>query len=140
ETLGVIFISSVFVVLGARITAQTLSDIGVETLLFLEFMVVVVRPLAVLASTMGTKLERNERILLALTAPRGIVAAAISSLFALRLADGGSDGGQVLVTATFTVIAGTVLLSGLTASPLARRLGLVESGVGPAVIIRASPF
>jgi NhaP-type Na+/H+ or K+/H+ antiporter len=140
ETLGAIFISGVFVVLGARITASTFSAIGVEMLLFLVVMVVLVRPLAVLASTLGSQLARNERIFLAATAPRGIVAAAIASLFSLRLGDGGTAQGQVLVTATFTVITGTVVLSGFGALPLARRLGLVERGEGPIVVVGAGPF
>jgi len=140
ETLGTLFISGVFVVLAARISPDTLTDVGHRTLLFLAAMVLLVRPLTVFVSTIGSTLERNGRLFLAATAPRGIVAAAISSLFALRLSDGESDQGHVLVTATFTVIAGTVLLSGFTARPLARRLGLVETGVGPALVIGAGPF
>lgn len=140
ETLGAIFISGVFVVLGARITASTFADIGLPTLVFLLVMVAVVRPLGVLASTFGSQLSRNERVFLAATAPRGIVAAAIASLFSLRLAEAGNGQGQILVTATFTVITGTVVLSGFGALPLARRLGLVERGVGPIVVVGAGPF
>ncbi len=140
ETLGTLFISGVFVVLAARITGETLSDVGAPTLLFLAVMVLVVRPIAVALSTLGSDLERNGRLFLAATAPRGIVAAAISSLFALRLAETGSADGQVLVTATFTVIAGTVLLSGFGARPLASRLGLIDTGVGPVLIVGAGTF
>jgi hypothetical protein len=59
-------------------------------------------------------------------APRGIVAASVASIFAFELVEAGHDGAQLLVTATFLVIVSTVSLYGLTAGPLATRLGLSE--------------
>ncbi|MDH4365014.1 MAG: cation:proton antiporter, partial [Acidimicrobiia bacterium] len=82
---------------------------------------------------------RNERVFLALTAPRGIVAASIASVFSLQLADLGVENSQILVSATFTVIAGTVLLSGFGSRPLAVRLGLVEPGRDIIIVLGANP-
>ena len=89
-------------------------------------MVLCVRPLSILFATLRSGLSRNERIFLALTAPRGIVAAAVASVFSLRLADVGVENSQILVSVTFTVIAGTVALSGLGGRFLASRLDLVR--------------
>lgn len=126
ETLRTLFIAGLFILLGARIAPETLSGLGWQNGLFLVLLVVVVRPVSAFASTIHSGLSIRERTFVALTAPRGIVAAAIASIFSLRLAEEDIEGAQVLVAATFTVIAGTVLLSGLTARPLARRLGLID--------------
>lgn len=55
-------------------------------------------------------------------APRGIVALAISSIFALRLAEAGNTQAQCLAPLTLMVIVSTVVIYGLTASPLAHWL------------------
>ena len=135
ETLRILFISSLFILLGARITTDTLGSIEWRNLAFVAVLVVVVRPLAVGLCTIGSGLGWRDRVFLAAVAPRGIVAAAIASIFSLRLVDEGQPGAQVLVSATFTAIACTVLLSGLGARPLARRLGLIRDARRPLVIL-----
>ncbi|MCB9423498.1 MAG: cation:proton antiporter, partial [Actinobacteria bacterium] len=122
ETLRIIFISGLFVLLGARIELDTLRELEWRNIAFLVALVLLVRPVSVFLSTLGSQLGRRERVFLALTAPRGIVAAAIASIFSLRLAEAGVKDSQQLVSATFTVIAGTVLLSGLGSKALGRRL------------------
>lgn len=140
ETLRVLFISGLFILLAARIDRATLTDLEWRSVLFLLALVLVVRPLSVLGSTVGVGLERAERIFLAATAPRGIVAASIASVFALRLAEEGVAGAQIVLSATFTVIVGTVLLSGLGARPLARRLGLLGDDGTHVVIVGSNDF
>jgi hypothetical protein len=63
------------------------------------------------------------------------VAASVASVFALRLGESG-DG---LVPATFLVIVGTVTVYGLTAAPLARRLGLSNPDPQGVVFASAHP-
>jgi NhaP-type Na+/H+ or K+/H+ antiporter len=139
-TLRILFISGLFVLLGARISSETLRQIEWRNIAFLAALVLVVRPLCVLVSTLGSRLGREERLFLALTAPRGIVAAAVASLFSFRLAEAGVEGSQVLVSASFTVIGGTVLLSGLVSRRLGMRLGLIASGRGTVIVLGANPF
>ncbi len=140
ETLRVLFISGLFILLAARIDRATLTELEWRSILFLVVLVLVVRPLSVLGSTVGVGLERAERIFLAATAPRGIVAASIASVFALRLAEEGVAGAQIVLSATFTVIVGTVLMSGLGARPLARRLGLLGEHGAHVVIVGSNDF
>ncbi len=135
ETLRTLFIAGLFILLGARIAPETLFSLGWQNALFLVALVVVVRPVAAFASTIRSDLSWRERTFIALTAPRGIVAAAIASIFSLRLMEEDAAGAQVLVAATFTVIAGTVLLSGITSRPLARRLGLIEDSTFRIVVL-----
>ena len=56
--------------------------------------------------------------------PRGIVAAAVSSLFALRLEDLGYPGADKLVPMVFTVIVGTVVIQSLSGRAIASWLGI----------------
>jgi hypothetical protein len=58
--------------------------------------------------------------------PRGIVAAATASTFSARLVDAGIGGASDILPVTFLVIVGTVTLYGLTAVPVARRLGVAR--------------
>jgi len=67
------------------------------------------------------------RIFLSWIAPRGIIAAAISALFAIRLEEFGYTDAKLLVPLTFMVIIGTILLQGLSARSLAKWLDLQEA-------------
>jgi NhaP-type Na+/H+ or K+/H+ antiporter len=124
EDLRVLLISSLFIILAARLDPADLHAINWRMGAFLGALVLVVRPLAVGLSTIGSDLSTGEKTFLAWLAPRGIVAAAISALFAERLVEAGYPAAEQLVPVTFFVIAGTVALYGLTAAPLAYRLGL----------------
>jgi NhaP-type Na+/H+ or K+/H+ antiporter len=120
ETLTVLLISCLFIVLAARIELSQLQALGWGGLAFAGAMIFLVRPLSVWLATLGSTLTPSERIFLAWFAPRGIVAAAVSSVFALRM----GESGQQIAPATFIVIVSTVMVYGLTAKSLARKLGL----------------
>ncbi|MFM7434908.1 MAG: sodium:proton antiporter, partial [Vulcanococcus sp.] len=68
----------------------------------------------------------REKLLVAWVAPRGIVTAAVASLFALQLNQAGVAGGGPLKGLVFLTILLSVSLQGLTAPALAARLGLVN--------------
>lgn len=139
ETLRILAISALFVLLGARIEPDTLRELEWRNMAFLTALVVVVRPLCVFVATLRSGLARRERLFLALTAPRGIVAAAIASVFSLQLAEIGVENSQILVAATFTVIGGTVLISGLGSRFLATRLRLIDSANETIIVLGANP-
>jgi NhaP-type Na+/H+ or K+/H+ antiporter len=118
EDLSILLISALFILLAARVKLEDFSSLGWWSLAFLAYLMLIVRPLAVFCSALGSKLSLPERLFLAWLAPRGIVAAAVASVFAFQLGPEGRD----LVSATFFVIVGTVLIYGLTTPLLARRL------------------
>lgn len=123
ENLRVLLLSGLFILLAARIQRHELMAIPWgRSLAFLGLLILVVRPAAVFVSTMRSPLPWRERGFLACLAPRGIVAAAIGSIFALKLQALGTPDADALVPVTFFVIVGTVILYGLLAKPVARML------------------
>lgn len=127
EKLSVLLISGLFIILGANIGYADLRRLDWRSLALLGLVIFVARPLAVHISARGSRLTRNERLFLSWIAPRGIVAAAVSSLFAFRLSQLGYADAPLVVGLTFLVIAGTVLLQGGTAKPVARWLKVAEA-------------
>jgi NhaP-type Na+/H+ or K+/H+ antiporter len=124
EQLTVLLLGMLFVLLAADVRVaqvQSLGWAGVGTVLAL---MLVVRPLNILAGTLGSDLTWREKGFLAWLAPRGIVAAAVSSLFAQTLKEEGIAGGEALQAMVFLVIAATVVLQGLTGGIVASWLGL----------------
>ena len=73
-------------------------------------------------------------------APRGIVAAAIASIFAEKLVAAGYAEAALLVPLTFSVIIGTVVLQSSTARFVARWLKVAEPSPSGFLIIGANPF
>ncbi|MBM7334457.1 MAG: sodium:proton antiporter [Alcanivorax sp.] len=139
ENLSVMLISVLFIVLAARLEMDQLLSLGATALLVLAIIQLVARPLSVWVSTLGSSLNWREKALLAWIAPRGIVAAAVSALFAQRLQENGVEGAELLVPLTFMVIIGTVALQSVTARPLARLLKVAEPGPRGFLIIGANP-
>jgi NhaP-type Na+/H+ or K+/H+ antiporter len=140
ENLQVLLIGSLFVLLSARLELSALSYINLEVLIFLGILVVLVRPLAVFVSSMGSNLDWEEKTFLSWLAPRGIVAAAVASLFAYQLRPiypGAVDG---MVPVIFAVIVGTVAIYGLTLAPLARWLDLAEPNPNGLLFVGAAPW
>jgi NhaP-type Na+/H+ or K+/H+ antiporter len=118
-------ISILFPLLAADVSWGDLSPLGWGGVGCVLTLMLVVRPLAMQLATAGLPLSGAQKFLLSWVAPRGIVTAAVASLFALRLYEAGVAGAGQLQGLVFLTILMTVGLQGLTAAPLARRLGLI---------------
>ncbi len=138
ESLSLVFNSGLFIVLAARLDLASMAELGWPALGLLAVMLLVARPLKVALSTWGSRLSWRERALIAWIAPRGIVAAAVSALFALRLEEHGMAGAEMLVPLTFMVIIGTVVIQSATARPLARWLRVAEPEPNGFLIVGAN--
>ncbi|MDJ0769786.1 MAG: cation:proton antiporter [Ilumatobacter sp.] len=137
ESLRTLLISALFILLAARIETDQLQDVALPALAFLALLVFVARPLSVIVSTIRTSLTWRERLFLMVMAPRGIVAAAVSAIFALRLEEEGVRGAELIVPVVFLVIIGTILVYGFLAGPTARRLGLADQRANGVLIVGA---
>lgn len=139
ETLTTLLLACLFIVLGAGISPEDLSQLDGATILFVLVLIVLVRPLATFLSLSTSKLHWKQKVFVAAVAPRGVVAIAVAALFASRL-DGVLPDADRLVPTVFAVAAGTVLIYGLGAAPLARALGLASKNPGGVLLVGASDF
>ena len=139
ESLTVLLISMLFIVLAARMDLASLAAVGMSGVILLLVAMFVARPLAVWASAVGTNLKTNEKLMISWVGPRGIVAAAISSLFAIRLQDQDLQGVELLVPLVFVIIIGTVLIQGLGAKMVGTLLKVREPANNGVLIVGANP-
>ena len=139
ESLSLLLISGLFIILAARIDGPQLIQMGWGALGVFLVIQFIARPIKVLVSTTGSSLSWQERSLLAWIAPRGIVAAAVSALFALKLEEAGFEQAPLMVSLTFIVIIGTVVLQSATARPLAIWLKVAEPEPRGILIVGANP-
>jgi hypothetical protein len=140
ESLRTLLIAALFVVLGARVTTEELDSIGWATFVFVTALIVVARPLAIALCSLRSPLSVRERVFAAWMAPRGIVAAAVASVFALRLQGSGEQDAEAIVPTVFLTVLVTIAVYGLTAPPLARRLGLSDTGAQGLLVLGAGPL
>jgi NhaP-type Na+/H+ or K+/H+ antiporter len=138
ESLSILIISMLFIVLGARLDLAAIVATGWQGVIVLV-VVLLARPVVVWACMAAGNYTWQQKLLVSWVGPRGIVAAAVSSLFALRLQEAGYDGGNLLVSYTFLVIIFTVVMQSLTARPMAKLLGLMEEEPKGILIVGANP-
>jgi NhaP-type Na+/H+ or K+/H+ antiporter len=124
EQLSTLLVGLLFVLLAADVRMGEVAGLGWPGAGLVAALMLVVRPLNVLAGTWGTDLTWREKTFLGWLAPRGIVAAAVSSLFAESLEQEGIAGGSELRAMVFLVITATVLVQGLSGGLVANLLGL----------------
>lgn len=138
ENLRVLLISALFIILAARLPIRDPAYTDPGSLLFFASLVLIVRPASVALATFGTFLSWRERVFLAFMAPRGIVAAAIASIFSLKLIAMGYPEAEKLAPVVFMVIVGTVALYGLGAGRVARWLGVATPNPQGMLLLGAS--
>ncbi|MFB8246031.1 cation:proton antiporter [Streptomyces sp. NPDC055952] len=140
ETLVQLIIGLLFVSISATVTPESLRPVLLPSLVLVAVLIVVVRPLVALLSTLGTDLARGERAFLGWMAPRGIVAASTATTFAGALAAAGLQDAGTILPITFLVIVGTVVVYGLTARPVARRLDVVATPRARPLLLGGDPW
>jgi len=124
-------ITMLFPLLAADVSWAELSPLGWGGVSCVLVLMLLVRPAAVGVATIGLPLDWRQRLFMGWLAPRGIVTAAVASLFSIRLEQAGILGAGRLQGLVFLTILMTVGLQGLTAQPLARVLGLIQAEPEP---------
>jgi NhaP-type Na+/H+ or K+/H+ antiporter len=140
ETLVQLIIGVLFVAISATVTPASLKHVVLPTLGLVAVLVVVTRPLVAFLATIRTGLSRGEREFIGWMAPRGIVAAATASTFGTELAAAHVGGASKILPVAFLVIVVTVALYGLTAVPVARRLGVTRPARTRPLLIGGDPW
>lgn len=141
ENISVILISTVFIMLTASLTLDTLVQIfDWRMLLFVLVMMFVVRPLSIWLSTINAGLSLQERALIGWIAPRGIVALTVSGYFATALQEAGFESAELLTALTLALVFATVIAHGFSIGWLAKKLGLQAGNSEGIIIVGASAF
>jgi len=131
-------ITMLFPLLAADVSWAELSPLGWGGVACVLCLMLLVRPVAIGLATWGLVFTLPQRALISWLAPRGIVTAAVASLFAIRLEQAGVVGAGRLQGLVFLTILLTVGLQGLSAGPLARWLGLSEAAGDAGAVVAAS--
>ncbi len=141
ENLRVLLLSTLFILLAARVElGELMANLNWQMLAFLLVVILIARPLAVYASTIFSDISWREKIFLSWMAPRGVVAASISSIFAIGLTQNGFEEASQLVPIVFIVIIATVAIYGLPAAWVARKLGVAKPVPNGVVILGAKEW
>lgn len=138
EQLTVMLVGLIFVLLAADVRLSQIQDLGWPALFAVLALMFIVRPIGVAVSTARSGLSWNEKAFISWIGPRGIVAAGIASLFAVRLEEAGFEGGPELRALVFSVIALTVVIQGITGGWIALKLGVRRPKDNGYVIIGAN--
>lgn len=139
EQLTVMLVALLFVLLAADVRLADVAALGLPGLLTILGLMLIVRPIGVALCSAGSSLGRPQRIFMSWLSPRGIVAAAVASLFATRLGEAGFAGGEELRALVFLVIAVTVVVQGGTGGWVASRLNVRRARDNGFAIVGANP-
>jgi len=137
EPLVTMLLALLFVTIAARLEMAALTKLGMLSVIFTAALIVIVRPIAVACSTIGTSLNWRDRGFLMAMAPRGIVVAAVSSEFSLHLEHKGVTDAQDVIAMVFPVIVLTVIAYGFGSRPFARLIGTAQADPQGAVLVGA---
>ncbi len=140
EHLRHLIIASLFLVLTARVQWSDLKRLPLEGVAFASLIIFVVRPLTVFVSTIGSNISVREKLFLSAIAPRGVVAAAVASVFSIRLVSAGYQDAEMLMPLSFLVIASCVFVYGFSARPLVSLLGLRRRAPRGLLLLGANPI
>ncbi len=132
EDISLILVTLLFILLSSRINIDQIEQLGLRSLILFAVVILVLRPLGVWLSSINSNLRWQEKVFISWIGPRGIVAAAVASLFSLDLmkSEATSDvlraEAELLLPLVFLVIVGTVVLQGTSAKFVGKLLGVLR--------------
>ncbi|AFY58744.1 NhaP-type Na+(K+)/H+ antiporter [Rivularia sp. PCC 7116] len=138
--LTILCISVLFILLAADLSIASVFALGWGSLFTVLALMFVVRPINILLCTWNSDLNWRQKVFLSWVAPRGIVSASVASLFGILLTQRGINGGDAIKALVFLTILMTVFCQGLTASWVARLLGITLKQATGAVIVGCNPL
>lgn len=141
ENISILLISTIFIMLTASLTRDTLMQIfDIRIIAFVLIMLFVVRPLSIWLSTIGTDMTKQEKTLVGWIAPRGIVALTVSGYFAQSLFEAGYEDASLLTPLTFALVFSTVVAHGFSIGWLAKKLDLASTDKPGVLLVGGNTF
>jgi NhaP-type Na+/H+ or K+/H+ antiporter len=134
KDMTLLLLAFVFISLAALVDVGAVVALGLGGVALVAVVMLVLRPLVALLSTVGVeRFTRPERLFLAAAGPRGIIPASVATLFALDLAATGAEtAAQTLLGAVFVVIFVTDAIEAGLARQIGELLGVTPM---PTIII-----
>ncbi|MCL7411281.1 MAG: cation:proton antiporter [Methanosarcinaceae archaeon] len=118
-------LSLIFIFLAAMLKFDDIVQIGAGGVAVVILLIVLIRPIAVFASTIGARISTGEKLFISFVDPRGVVPASVAMYFALKLDVLGIGGGQMLVGLVFFTVVITVVMTGTLSKYVANLLGVI---------------
>lgn len=130
EDISLILISVLFILLSSRIEVAQIETLGAASFFLFLVVILILRPFGVLLATVKSTLTWREKVFISWIGPKGIVAAAVASLFSLTLIKNPDivdpQEAELLLPLVFSMIVGTVVIQGSSAKWVASMLGVVR--------------
>ncbi|WP_251517420.1 MULTISPECIES: cation:proton antiporter [Staphylococcus] len=135
ENTSTIMISTVFILITSSLSLDVLKNVvSWQLFLFCFVMIVLVRPLSIILSTINTEISTRERAMVSMMAPRGIVVLTVAQFFGGLFVQKGMPMAQYITPVTFGLVFVTVVIYGFTFVPLSKVMKL-SSNEPPGVIL-----
>ena len=122
DDLSLLLIGAIYILSAATVELEVLSDLWPWGVLTVVLLMLVVRPLVVVACSLGSGLRWNERLYVGAIGPRGVVAASLAAFAGSQL--GPEEGGPQLAALVFLTVFMTVAIQSTYADVVARLLGV----------------
>jgi len=138
-------IALIFILLAAKLELNNFIKLGGFAFALIAAVLLLVRPLSIFLCTFGSSLNIRERLFLSWIAPRGVIAGSMASLFGVTLLNSKDiavhpDHAMFLETFTFSIIASTIVLQGLSANKIAQFLKVKEKDMNIWLLVGAHDF
>ena len=141
ENMSSILVSTVFILITSSLTPSVLMNVlSWKLVIFSLVMVVLVRPIAVLLSTIGTEITKKERALVAMMAPRGIVVLTVAQFFGGLFLNDNMKMASYITPVTFGLVFITVVIYGFSFTPISKMLGLASTEPPGVILVGESEF
>lgn len=141
ENMSSILVSTVFILITSSLTPSVLMNVlSWKLVIFSLVMIVLVRPIAVLLSTIGTEITKKERALVAMMAPRGIVVLTVAQFLGGLFLNDNMKMASYITPVTFGLVFITVVIYGFSFTPISKMLGLASTEPPGVILVGESEF
>ena len=141
ENMSSILVSTVFILITSSLTPSVLMNVlSWKLVIFSLVMIVLVRPIAVLLSTIGTEITKKERALVGMMAPRGIVVLTVAQFFGGLFLNDNMKMASYITPVTFGLVFITVVIYGFSFTPISKMLGLASTEPPGVILVGESEF
>ena len=122
DDISLLLIGAIYVLAAATVELEVMADLFPMGLLVVLLLMVVIRPVVVFLSSIGSGLRWQERAYVSAIGPRGVVAASLAAFASTKL--GEDNAGPTLAALVFLTVFMTVAIQSTYADVVAKLLGV----------------